>query len=87
MILIAFGWSFLYVGANQLVVQRSIEKASSAGLLNCTTSAADIAGSMIGGMIMQYFGFRQTMVFAVICSILAMMVFSWINRSSHKGSI
>ncbi|WP_214045426.1 MFS transporter [Methanomethylovorans sp.] len=87
MILIAFGWSFLYVGANQLVVERSIEKASSAGILNSTTSAADIAGSIIGGLIMQYFGFKQTMMFAVICSILAMMVFSWMNRPSHKSSI
>jgi MFS family permease len=87
MILIAFGWSFLYVGANQLVVERSIEKASSIGILNSTTSAADIAGSIIGGLIMQYFGFRQTMLFAVICSILAMMVFSWINRSPHKSTI
>jgi DHA1 family multidrug resistance protein-like MFS transporter len=87
MILIAFGWAFLYVGANQLVVERSIEKASSAGILNSTTSAADIAGSIIGGIIMEYFGFRQTMIFAVVCAILSMSVFAWMNRSSRKVSI
>jgi hypothetical protein len=87
MVLIAFGWAFLYVGANQLVVERSIEKASSAGILNSTTSAADIAGSILGGIIMEYFGFRQTMVFAVVCAILSLSVFFWMNRSSHKVSI
>lgn len=87
MVLIAFGWSFLYIGANQLVVERSIEKASSVGILNSSISAADIAGSIIGGIIMQYFGFRQTMLFAAMCSILSIMVFSWMNRSSQKGSI
>ncbi len=86
MILIAFGWSFLYVGANKQVIAQSVEKASSVGILNSTISAAEIAGSIIGGIIMQYFGFRQTMVFAVICSILAMMIFSSMNRSSHMGS-
>jgi len=84
MILVAFGWAFLYVGANQLVVERSIEKASSAGILNSTISAAEIAGSIIGGIIMEYFGFRQTMVFAVLCGILALMVFNWLNKSSNN---
>lgn len=87
MILIAFGWAFLYVGANQLVVERSIEKASSAGILNSSISAADIAGSILGGLIMEYFGFRQTMVFAVVCAILSLSVFVWMNRPSHEVSI
>lgn len=87
MVLIAFGWALLYVGANQLVVERSIEKASSAGLLNAATSAADIAGSLLGGTIMQFFGFRQTIVFAIVCALLSLSFFVWMNRSSKRVSI
>ncbi|OPY15905.1 MAG: hypothetical protein A4E23_01907 [Methanomethylovorans sp. PtaU1.Bin073] len=86
MVLIAFGWAFLYVGANRLVVERNIEKASSAGILNASTSAADIAGSLLGGTIMQYLGYRQTMIFAIVCGILSLSFFVWMNKSSKVSA-
>lgn len=84
MFLVAFGWSFMYVGANQLLVERSIEKASSAGILSSTISAANIVGALLGGVALELFGFRQTMVFAVICSMVAMAIFISMNRSPKK---
>lgn len=84
MVLIAFGWSFMYVGANQLLVERTIEKASSAGILSSIISAANIAGALFGGLILDFLGFQETMVFAVICAIVAMGIFVYMNRSSKK---
>lgn len=84
MVLVAFGWSFLFVGANQLVVQRSIEKASSVGILNSSLSAAEITGSILGGFILQFFEFKANMIFAVICAFLSMGIFMWMNRNENS---
>ncbi|MFA0821525.1 MAG: MFS transporter [Methanomethylovorans sp.] len=87
MFLVAFGWSFMYVGANQLLVERTIEKASSTGILSSIISAANIVGALLGGAILEVFGFRETMVFAVICSIVAMGIFLHMNRFPEAAKL
>ncbi|WP_406658095.1 MFS transporter [Methanolobus sp. ZRKC2] len=75
MLFIAFGWSFLFVGANQLLVERNAEKATAAGILNSVIAAATIVGSVSGGLILEYFGYKETMIFAILCSLAGMFIF------------
>ncbi|QLC49304.1 MFS transporter [Methanolobus zinderi] len=75
MLLIAFGWSFLFVGANQLLVQRNREKATASGILNSVIAAASIAGSVAGGLILEFSGYKETMIFGVVCAFVGMFIF------------
>lgn len=84
MILVAFSWAFLFVGANQIVVERSVEKASSIGVLNSSISAAEITGAIIGGLIIQFYGYKETMIFAIFCSFIAMGIFIVMNFFPQK---
>ncbi len=75
MICVAFGWSFLYVGGNQLLVEHNSEKATAIGILNSVIALASIIGSLIGGVMLQGFGYKETLIFAIVCSLLGMVFF------------
>jgi predicted MFS family arabinose efflux permease len=75
MVFVAFGWSFLYVGGNQLLVQRNAEKATATGILNSVIDAASIIGSITGGVMLEQFGYKETLIFAIICSLSGMVFF------------
>lgn len=59
--LIAFSYSFLYVGSTNELIKNNEEKGAAAGLLNSSIALASIIGSLIGGVVLQYFGFRGVM--------------------------
>ncbi|MDW7732552.1 MAG: MFS transporter [Methanolobus sp.] len=80
MFFIAFGWSFLFVGASQLLVERNAEKATASGILNSVIAAASIVGSVAGGLILEYSGYKETMVFGVLCAFLGMFIFKAKDR-------
>ncbi|WP_292466212.1 MFS transporter [Methanolobus sp.] len=82
MVFVAFGWSFLFVGASQLLMERSAEKATAAGILNSVIAASNIVGAILGGLMLQFYGYRETMVFAVICSIAGVIIFKILDRPS-----
>ncbi len=75
MIFVAFGWSFLYVGGNQLLVERNAEKATATGILNSVIAAASIIGSIAGGIMLDQFGYKETLIFAIVCSLSGMVFF------------
>jgi len=75
MVCVAFGWSFLYVGGNQLLVERNAEKATATGILNSVIAAASIVGSVAGGVMLEQFGYQETLIFAIVCSMLGMVFF------------
>lgn len=79
MVLVAFGWSFLFVGATRLLIERNLEKATSTGMLNSTISAGSILGAGLGGLLLHLYGFRETMLFAVLCMVLGAVVFQTVD--------
>ncbi|WMW21203.1 MFS transporter [Methanolobus mangrovi] len=80
MVFVAFGWSFLFVGASQLLMERSDEKATATGILNSVIAASNIVGAILGGAMLQLYGFKETMVFAVLCSIAGVIIFKILDR-------
>ena len=86
MICVAFGWSFLYVGGNQLLVSRNAEKATATGILNSVIAAASIVGSVAGGIMLQQFGYKETLIFGIVCSLLGMAFFKVRDSSPLAAS-
>ena len=75
MVFVAFGWSFLFVGSTRLLIERNLEKATATGVLNSTISAGSILGAGLGGLLLHFYGFRESMFFALFCMILGAVVF------------
>ncbi|WMW25794.1 MFS transporter [Methanolobus sediminis] len=80
MFFVAFGWSFLFVGASQLLMERSKEKATAAGILNSVIAASNIVGAVLGGLTLQFYGYRETMIFAAVCSVAGAVIFWLMDR-------
>ncbi len=74
MILIAFSYSCLYVGSTRLLIETNEEKGTAAGLLNSSIAFATIIGSLIGGVILEYFNFRAVMAAGAFFSVLGYAV-------------
>jgi predicted MFS family arabinose efflux permease len=81
MVFVAFGWSFMFVGANQLLMDKNEEKATAAGILNSVIAASNIVGAVLGGMMLQLYGYRETMLFAFLCSLAGFFIFRILDRS------
>lgn len=89
-VLIAFAWSCLYVGSLKFIMERNEEKSVSAGILNSVISLSAVFGPLIGGTIAGIFGvygelvgYRATMVFACVMSIISEILF-WYSLKNHK---
>lgn len=61
LVLIAFSYSFLYVGSTNELLKNNEEKGAAAGLLNSSIALASIIGSFIGGIILEHYGFQAVM--------------------------
>lgn len=80
MIVVAGSWSFLYVGSNQLLVERNIDKATAAGLLNSMIGGAGIVGALMGGILSQIYGFEAVFVGASGISLLSFVIFKVFDK-------
>ncbi|HJH32759.1 MAG TPA: MFS transporter [Methanosarcinaceae archaeon] len=80
MIIVACSWSFLYVGSNQLLVERNIDKATAAGLLNSMIGGAGVTGALIGGILSQFYGFVAVLIGASILSMVSVVIFTVFDR-------
>ncbi len=69
-IMLAFSWSCLYVGSLIYLMKTNVEKATATGLLGSTTNLSKVFGSLLGGVMSQFFGFRATMYAATGLTIL-----------------
>ncbi|SNQ59287.1 MFS transporter [Candidatus Methanoperedens nitratireducens] len=70
MILIAFSYSCLYVGSMRLLIETNEEKGAAAGLLNSSIAFATIIGSLVGGIILDYFSYEAVMATGAFFSVL-----------------
>nr|WP_321497538.1 MFS transporter [uncultured Methanolobus sp.] len=87
MLFVAFGWSFLFVGASQLLMDRSTEKATATGMLNSIIAASNIVGAVLGGLMLQFYGYRETMAFAAVCSVFGLLFFMHFGRKDLKSDL
>jgi MFS family permease len=71
-LLIAVGWSAMYVGSLRIVLESSVERSSAAGFLNSTIYLSTIVGSLIGGFIAENFGYRSCLFFGAVLCFLAL---------------
>ena len=82
-VLLGCSWSCLYVGSLLYLMQRNVERATCAGMLDSVISLAGVAGALIGGTISELFGFGATMYTAAA---LAATGFCLFRTSNRKGS-
>lgn len=80
MIIVACSWSFLYVGSNQLLVERNIDKATAAGLLNSMIGGAGVVGALMGGLLSQIFGFETVFIGASCISLISFVIFKVFDK-------
>ncbi len=64
MILIAYSYSYLYVGSTRILIETNEEKGAAAGLLNSSIAFATIIGSLMGGIILEYSNYNYKAVMA-----------------------
>ncbi|UCE36917.1 MAG: MFS transporter [Thermoplasmata archaeon] len=83
-VLISVAWGFLYVGSLKFVMERNIEKATSAGILGSTLSISSILGSLMGGVVAWQFGrLANIMLAAVMCG-CALVIFLFLLAAVKK---
>jgi DHA1 family multidrug resistance protein-like MFS transporter len=74
MILIAVSFSCLYVGSTAFLIKNNENKGTAAGLLNSSIALASIIGSILGGVILEHFGFRAVMASGAFFAVLGYIV-------------
>ncbi|MDO9517556.1 MAG: MFS transporter [Methanosarcinaceae archaeon] len=87
MIVVACSWSFIYVGSNQLLVERNIDKATAAGLLNSMIGASGITGALIGGVLSQIYGFEAVLLCGSIFSFIGLIIFRMFDSQKNRQSV
>jgi MFS family permease len=81
---LAASWSCLYVGSLKTIMERSPEKATASGLLTSTTSMAAIFGPLLGGVVSEVFGYRETILFAAVLTVVALIAFKFLTDSVER---
>ena len=79
-IILAFSWSFAYVGALLALTKKNIERATSVGILRSLIGLAGILGPILGGLISQLYGLVEVMYFGVALSLIGFLL----NILLHK---
>jgi len=74
MALIGVAWSFLSVGANLVLIEKNVEKATVTGLLFSVSSLAIIIGPLMGGALATAFGLREMILIASTLSLFAFLI-------------
>ncbi|MGQ9720591.1 MAG: MFS transporter [Candidatus Jordarchaeum sp.] len=84
-LVLALSWSLLYIGSLKFVAESGVERGTSVGLLNLTLSLSTVVGPLIGGVISQIWGYRYTMLFALVM-VLAGLVFFTLYLRHNKNN-
>jgi len=75
--MIAFSWSFMYVGALKFVAERNVEVATSTGLVGATIALSGIVGPLLGGFVAHAFGnYTAMMYLATVMTIISTAIFA-----------
>jgi DHA1 family multidrug resistance protein-like MFS transporter len=68
--LIAISYSCMYVGSTAFLIKNNEDKGTAAGLLNSSIALASIIGSMLGGLLLEYYGFKVVMAAGAVFAVL-----------------
>jgi DHA1 family quinolone resistance protein-like MFS transporter len=83
--MIAFSWSFMYVGALKFVAERNVEVATSTGHVGAVIALAGIFGPLIGGFVSGLAGNYTTMMFlSAGITVVAIGIF-FFQRDGRNG--
>lgn len=74
MILIAISYACLYVGSTAFLIKNNEDKGTAAGLLNSSIALASIIGSILGGILLDNFGYRVVMASGAFFAVLGYAV-------------
>ncbi len=85
-LVLALSWSLLYIGSLKFVAESGIERGTSVGLLNFTLSLSTVVGPIIGGVISQIWGYRYTMLFALVMAIAGFLFFILYLRRNKNNN-
>lgn len=87
-ILVAFAWATLYVGALKYVTERNVERSTASGLLQSVFSISGVVGPIMAAVIYTIWpGYEPIMLYAVIMSLLALLVYSVNGRDKQDYSV
>jgi len=79
-ILLACSWSSMYVGSLIYLMKNNVEKATSTGLLSSVINISQVFGSLMGGVISQFFDYKATMYVAAALTTAGFGLFRIGNR-------
>jgi len=79
--MIAFSYSFLFVGSTNELLKNNEEKGAAAGLLNSSIAFASILGSLIGGIVFENYGFRAVLAVGAFFALIGYVVMLLADRS------
>ncbi|WXG44130.1 MAG: MFS transporter [Promethearchaeati archaeon SRVP18_Atabeyarchaeia-1] len=85
-LLLASAWSTLYVGALVFLIEHNVEKATCSGILNSTSNLSVVFGSLLGGIVSQFFGYVTTMYTAAAVTLIGYVLFRIGVRSTIRES-
>lgn len=84
-VMIAFSWSFTYVGALKFVAERNVEVATSTGHIGAVIALAGIFGPLAGGLVSLWAGDYTTMMYlAAGINLLAIGIFMFQRKNGNK---
>jgi MFS family permease len=86
-VMIAFSWSFMYVGALKFVAERNVEVATSTGHIGAVIALAGIFGPLIGGFVSGLAGNYTTMMFlSAGITVVAIGIFFFQRDGRRNGT-
>ncbi len=85
-VLLGFSWASLYIGGLKFVMGRSVERATSAGLLGSAINLSQAVGPLLGGALAIAFGRLGVMYAASAMALIAFTLFATTLRGSLTRS-
>jgi MFS family permease len=82
-LLLAISYATLYIGSLRYLINNNVEKATSSGILSSVISLASVLGSLLGGVLSQFFGYVTTMYIGALFAVAGFLIYR-INNSSSK---
>lgn len=73
-IVLAFSYSFVYVGSLLFLTRTNEERTTSVGILNSVISLSMVIGPLFGGAIAQIWGFREVMYFSGGITLIGLLI-------------
>lgn len=77
--LLALSWSCLYLGSLKYLMERNIERGTATGIFSSLMGLSGVIGPFLGGFV-GTLGYRMVMVFAMVLSILGLIVWRILKR-------